>query len=143
MRDRHKAQRIVVGTDGSENAHEAAKWAIENSQPGDTVLLLHVWHPYIYGNELGAALTIDESVPTELIDSEFTRFLPLAKEHQVMLKHALVQGEARVELRDSDADLVVIGAKGHTGLGGLILGSVASYVAAHSKVPVVIVPQHP
>ena len=40
------------------------------------------------------------------------------------------------------ADLVVIGAKGHTGLSGLILGSVASYVAAHSKVPVVIVPHH-
>lgn len=36
----------------------------------------------------------------------------------------------------------VIGAKGHTGLSGVILGSVASYVAAHSKVPVVIVPHH-
>jgi len=142
VRDRHKAHRIVVGTDGSTNARSAARWAIENSQPGDTVLLLHVWHPYIYGNELGAALTIDESVPTELIDKEFQEFLPLAKEHQVMLKHALVQGEARVELRDSDGDLVVIGAKGHTGLSGLILGSVASYVAAHSKVPVVIVPHH-
>ena len=142
MRDRHKAQRIVVGTDGSPNARSAARWAIENSQPGDTVLLLHVWHPYIYGNELGAAMTIDESVPTELIDNEFKEFLPLAKDHEVMLKHALVQGEARIELRDSDADLVVIGAKGHTGLSGLILGSVASYVAAHSKVPVVIVPHH-
>ena len=142
MRDRNKAQLVVVGTDGSPNARSAARWAIENSQPGDTVLLLHVWHPYIYGNELGAALTIDESVPTELVEKEFDQFLPLAKEHQVMLKHALVQGEARVELRDTDADLVVIGAKGHTGLSGVILGSVASYVAAHSKVPVVIVPHH-
>ncbi|NBN89420.1 MAG: universal stress protein [Actinobacteria bacterium] len=142
MRDRHTARRVVVGTDGSPNSRSAATWAIENSQPGDTILLLHVWHPYVYGNELGAALTIDESVPTELIDGEFRFFLPLAKEHQVMLKHALVQGEARVELRDTDSDLIVIGAKGHTGLSGLILGSVASYVAAHSKVPVVIVPQH-
>ena len=142
MRDKHRANRIVVGTDGSVNSRSAATWAIENSQPGDTVLLLHAWHPYVYGNELGAALTIDESVPTELIEKEFEHFLPLAKEHQVMLKRSLVQGEARVELRDSDADLVVIGAKGHTGLSGLILGSVATYVASHSKVPVVIVPHH-
>ncbi len=142
MRDRHKARRVVVGTDGSPNSRTAAQWAIENSQPGDTILLLHVWHPYIYGNELGAALTIDESVPTELIDQEFEYFLPLAKQHEVMLKHSLIQGEARVELRDADADLVVIGAKGHTGLSGLLLGSVASYVAGHSKVPVVIVPHH-
>ena len=142
MRDRHKAHTVVVGTDGSQNSRLAAQWAIENSQPGDTVLLLHVWHPYIYGNELGAALTIDESVPTDLIEQEFEQFLPAAKEHQVMLKRSLVQGEARVALRDSDADLIVIGAKGHTGLSGLILGSVASYVAAHSKVPVVIVPHH-
>lgn len=142
MRKSNKAHRIVVGTDGSPNARAATTWAIENSMPGDTVLLLHVWHPYVYGSELGAALTVDESVPTELIDKEFKDHLPLATEHKVMLKHALVQGEARVELRDSDADLVVIGAKGHTGLSGFILGSVASYVAAHSKVPVVIVP-HP
>jgi nucleotide-binding universal stress UspA family protein len=51
-----------------------------------------------------------------------------------------VQGDARNALQNAKADLVVVGARGHSGLSGLLLGSVADYISKHSDVPVVIVP---
>ena len=38
------------------------------------------------------------------------------------------------------SDLIVVGARGHGAVLGLLLGSVADYVSRHAKVPVVIVP---
>jgi nucleotide-binding universal stress UspA family protein len=42
-------------------------------------------------------------------------------------------------VRKLDAGLVVIGTRGHTGLAGVLLGSVAQDVIAHVKVPVTLV----
>lgn len=140
MRNRHHAHRIAVGTDGSDNAHQAVTWAIENSQPGDTVILIHVWHPYVYGSELGAVYTLDDSGAAALLDGEFDKYLPFATENEVMLKKDLIQGDARTALQIANIDLLVVGARGHGGLTGLLLGSVADYISKHSAIPVVIVP---
>jgi nucleotide-binding universal stress UspA family protein len=37
------------------------------------------------------------------------------------------------------AGLVVLGTRGHTGLAGVLMGSVAQDVIAHSKIPVTLV----
>ena len=39
-----------------------------------------------------------------------------------------------------DADLIVMGTHGRTGLMHLLVGSVAEYIVQHSKVPVMVVP---
>ena len=39
-----------------------------------------------------------------------------------------------------DAALLVVGSRGHSAVGSLLLGSVSNYVAHHSSCPVVIVP---
>ena len=39
-----------------------------------------------------------------------------------------------------NADIIVIGTHGRTGLSHLLLGSVAEYVVRHAKVPVLVVP---
>lgn len=131
---------IVVGTDGSPNSHRASAWAIVHAHPGDTVVFVHAWQPYVYGVDMPVAYTIDESGPRELLDAETARFAVLAADHQVSLEGRLAQGDARAALVGAAADLVVVGARGHTGLAGVLLGSVADYVTRHAKVPVVVVP---
>ncbi len=50
------------------------------------------------------------------------------------------QGEVVGDFVDKlGAGLVVLGTRGHTGLAGVLLGSVAQDVIAHSKVPVTLV----
>jgi nucleotide-binding universal stress UspA family protein len=48
--------------------------------------------------------------------------------------------DPRTALIDEKSDMIVIGARGHSGVVGLLLGSTADYVSRHATVPVVIVP---
>ena len=64
----------------------------------------------------------------------------LAKEHEVMLRHDLIEGDARDTLNIPNIDLLVIGARGHSGIAGILLGSVADYITRHATVPVVVIP---
>ncbi len=41
--------------------------------------------------------------------------------------------------RDLGSELILLGTRGHTGLGGTLLGSVASRVVAHAPVPVLLI----
>ncbi|MBK4346975.1 universal stress protein [Lacisediminihabitans changchengi] len=40
------------------------------------------------------------------------------------------------------AQLLVVGTRGHSPIGGLLLGSVSTYCAEHSRCPVLVVPTH-
>ncbi len=73
-------------------------------------------------------LLIDEVPGME----DVTRFLPkgIPKKEIIMIA------------RDWNADLIVMGTHGRTGLSYLILGSVSEYVIKHSAIPVMVVPLH-
>src|SRR4051794_10401693 len=133
---------IVVGVDGSECADKALAWAVgEARQRGDRVRAVHAWeYPVngaIYGMmapQLGldelrdaAKATLEEAVE------------PL--QNGVPIEQVLVEGSAaRALMRAAeDADLLVVGSRGLGGFRRLLLGSVSSQCAHHSRCPVVIV----
>lgn len=60
----------------------------------------------------------------------------------VTITSTVAEGTAATVILDNstDADLIVLGKRGHGGFLGLLLGSVANQVANHANSPVVIVP---
>ena len=60
----------------------------------------------------------------------------------ILVRPQAKEGNAAEVLIDlsEDAELLVVGSRGHGGFAGLVLGSVGQHVAAHAKCTVVVVP---
>ncbi|HNJ98269.1 MAG TPA: universal stress protein [Ilumatobacteraceae bacterium] len=134
---------ILVGVDGSENSVLALKWALrEAKMRGDSVEVLHGWHfPYVAdptGLAPYPAETLLESAEAVLHD---VLTACAAESEGVPLKARVVQsaGAEFLVKASADADLLVVGRRGHGGFLTLVMGSVAQQVAAHAHCPVVIV----
>lgn len=133
-------RRIVVGVDGSRNSAKAVDWAVDTASSGDTVVLLSAWSPVIVPAEMAVTYSFDDAGARKILDEERARVTDAAKTRGVDLDVQFETTDPRTALLGAKADTIVIGARGHGGVMGLLLGSVADYVARHSKVPVVIVP---
>lgn len=137
--------RVVVGTDGSDTARRAVRWAIEEARLRDASLeVVHAWRlPYVSGYpymvpefdpaafEATAGRTLDAA-----IDGEDTTGLTGP------VKRTLVNGGAAAAVLQTaeGADVVVVGSHGLGGFKGLLMGSVSHQVAHHAPCAVVVVP---
>ncbi|NBQ99302.1 MAG: universal stress protein [Actinobacteria bacterium] len=133
-------RRIVVGVDGSANSSNAVTWAINNARGGDTVVLLTGWHPVIPPAEMAVAYVDDDTPMRAVLTTETEKATKTAAGTGVEIASRFVHIDPRTALIDEKSDMIVIGARGHSGVVGLLLGSTADYVSRHSTVPVVIVP---
>ena len=133
-------RRIVVGVDGSPNSAKAIDWAISFAHSGDTVVLLSAWCPVVVPAEMAMSYTFDDTGARTILDEENKRVAQAAANRGVSLAMHFENNDPRNALLDTKCDLLVVGSRGHGGVMGLLLGSVADYVSRHSKVPVVIVP---
>ena len=128
---------VVVGVDGSAHAQRALTWAAEEAKlRGARLRVVHVWS---YLAQTG------ESFDPTYGDDDARRLLQEAvaglSDVDIELK-AVCDLPARGLLDSAqDADVLVVGARGMGGFGGLLLGSVSQQVAHHALCPVVIVPQ--
>ena len=134
-------RRVVVGVDGSDNANNAVNWAIQNAKQGDTLVLLTGWHPVIPPPEMAVAYVDDDSGMRKILEDRVAEAKKAAEGTGVNIESKFAHVDPRNALLDEKCDMVVVGARGHSGLAGLLLGSTADYVARHSHVPVVIIPK--
>jgi nucleotide-binding universal stress UspA family protein len=140
--------KIVVGVDGSAEAMEALRWALGEAQlRGAALQVVHAWQfpppgigPFAgpYDGELIQALRHDAEhlVERALREAEVPDGIHVEK--------TVVEGAAAPTLVEvaADADLLVVGSRGHGGFTGLLLGSVSQQCAQHARCPVVIVRTH-
>ena len=134
---------ILVGVDGSDNSVLALKWALREAKlRGDRVEVLHGWHfPYV-ADPTGLTPypidTISESAEAVLHDV-LAACASDAEGVEVTSRVVQTAGAEFLVTASADADLLVVGRRGHGGFLTLVMGSVAQQVAAHAHCPVVIV----
>jgi nucleotide-binding universal stress UspA family protein len=139
---------IVVGVDGSPNSERALDWAVRHAAALHaplTVVAVHevaksYWgHIPVTGPADAPLLEQLRRSAEELTQKAVSRQGDSAPASVNI--HA-VSGFVVDELvgASQDADLVVVGSRGGSGLSHLLMGSVSSEVVQHSACPVVIVP---
>jgi nucleotide-binding universal stress UspA family protein len=136
--------RMIVGVDGSDPAMRALRWALgEARDRGATLVVAHVAAgPPPTATALappGPTAAELEELGRRLVVDEILAGLDTAG---VTIEPVAVAGHPAEELcsLSQGADLLVVGARGLGGFGGLMLGSVSQQVVAHAPCPVVVVP---
>jgi nucleotide-binding universal stress UspA family protein len=141
---------IVVGVDSSPAAAEALRFAVGEARlRGVPLRVLHVWQlpilpisqdPFLAG-PLFEAPPIDPADLRRLAQSQLDEMVAGIDGEGVELEPALVEGAAAETLVEASAqaELLVVGSRGHGGFSGLLLGSVSHACAQHAHCPVVIV----
>jgi nucleotide-binding universal stress UspA family protein len=141
---------IVVGVDQSEGAKAALRFALEEAKLRQAKLrAVHAWQYGTIGAAgveslypvVGADLSEVRDAAEQALAATVCESLP--ETDSVEVEQRLVEGRpAGVLVNESrDADLLVVGSRGHGGFTGLLLCSVSQQVSHHAECPVVIV--HP
>lgn len=136
---------IVVGVDGSRSSNDAIRWAVDEARLRKTrVEAVYAWQsPLVMGLQY---------IPPDLIDpEELDRHAREIVEAAVLeaggtpagseIESRAVEGPPVGVLIEAsrNAELLVLGSRGHGGFHGLLLGSVGQQCVQHAVCPVVIV----
>jgi nucleotide-binding universal stress UspA family protein len=136
---------IVVGVDGSPGSRKALAWAAaEAADHGSELVVVNVWEHTLMPPS-GSVSVSERYVPDESqrTADELIQVIKeeLGEKPAVLVQPRVMQGRpAKVLIEESaDADMLVVGPRGHGGFAGLVLGSVSQHVAAYAKCPVTVV----
>ena len=137
-----QTRRIVVGVDGSASSVLALRWAARQAEmTGATIEAVYTW-AYPVASGWTTYPTVDwnpaedgEKLLTAAIDLVFGSQRPAGL--QLLVREG---GAAQILLSQSqDAEMLVVGSRGHGGFAGLLLGSVSAHCAEHARCPVLVV----
>lgn len=146
---------VLIAYDGSHQAKGAIVEAGRELGAGRRAVLLTVYEPFdqIAFAGIGGGTMLDPATVSAIQDAGAKKATAVAEEGAGLAREAGFAAEARVEAAPSpwqaivaiadelDAGVIAIGSRGRTGLPKVLLGSVASAVAQHSRRSVLIV--HP
>ncbi|MHC5256477.1 universal stress protein [Streptomyces sp. UC4497] len=136
------AGHVLVGADGSESSLEAVSVAAREAR--ERGLGLRIVHAFIWPHMRAAGL----AAAAEALRGQAGSVVTAAVEHARAaepdlgdIEGEVVTGEALTVLtaRSKEAALVVVGSRGLGAFTGLLIGSVAVYLAAHAECPVLVV----
>jgi nucleotide-binding universal stress UspA family protein len=136
--------RIVVGVDGSSGSVAALHWAVgEAGWRGATLQAVSSepaseTHPADPDADVTAPSPDRHTMLTQLVEA-VTRASAFP---DVAVSSAVIEGHPVPVLIEAarDADLLVVGSRGHGRLLGTLIGSVSQALMAHAPCPVVLVP---
>ena len=145
------ARSILCATDFSPIGNAGIAVAYELARPGTVVHVLHVAEPAVVMSPLDGTILTYRATPKDLDASErragarLRALVPTASLFQDVRTEFTVVHEPDVaaqilsEAKRTGADVVVLGTHGRSGIGRILMGSVAASVMRGSAVPVILV----
>jgi nucleotide-binding universal stress UspA family protein len=139
--------KIVWATDGSDAADDALPVTkILAAEGGKEVLVVHCEELTVAGKAAGPfPVYANEDELQAKIDGQVAELSRDGVSAHLKKVRARVGGAAHViadAAREAQADVIVVGTRGHTAIGGLLLGSVTQRLLHIAHCPVVVVPSH-
>lgn len=135
--------RVVVGLDGSMQSRQALLQAFDLVDPAGVIFAVSVEeslprYAAVRGEVDEAMLAADEFFGKLGEEAEAT-----AKEYGRKLERKLLRGHAAQQIVDfarrQDADLIVLGHSGHSGVWGTFLGTTADKIVRHAPCSVLVI----
>jgi nucleotide-binding universal stress UspA family protein len=142
--------KIVVGVDGSPSSRAALRWAVRQAAlTGGMVDAVMAWQvPMALRTSAWAPIYVDEMSSfeedaRETLDAVISDEVEPADGERVTAR--VVHGHPAEVLLDAatDADLLVIGSRGHGSFADTLLGSVGRHCVHHGHCPVLIMRGEP
>jgi nucleotide-binding universal stress UspA family protein len=136
---------IVVGVDGSESSIDALGWARRVSELLDTEIdVITAWHYPATDGFANAVVDWDPSIAAAEILADAVR-AAFGEDQPAGMRAVVTEGHPAKVLLDAcaDADMLVVGSRGHGGFVGMLLGSVSSHCAEHATCPVLVAHRKP
>jgi len=142
-------KKILYATDYSRASARALDEAVNLAKQHDAELLvLHVIEPvttYVTGEDFGSAglyMKLEDATKREA-ESSMQKLMDKLQKSKVKAKSLLLKGTPHDQIvkaaRSRNADMIVIGTHGRTGLSKLFMGSVAGKVVSTATCPVLTV----
>lgn len=134
-------KRVLVGIDGSDQSTDALEYALK-AFPDAEISVVSVVNPVVAmtGDEFFEQSALEQQ--RELTEGYLESAENLAREHGREVDAEIRIGRPSRELIDyateSEADHIVLGSHGRTGLSRIVLGSVAETVVRRAPVPVTV-----
>jgi nucleotide-binding universal stress UspA family protein len=131
--------RIVAGVDGSASSLAALEWAARQADlTGSALVVIGAWHfPSTYA--AGIAENYDPAADMQRV---LDNALPTIKHRhrRVQVSAQVIEAHPGPALVDAsrDADLLVVGSRGHREFADILLGSVGMHCVTHAHCPVLV-----
>jgi len=139
-------RKILIATDGSETANEAADFGIEMVGCSGA----KIYAVYVIDITPYRSVTLDKIWSKETLDEhekagyEATSYVEkIAKAAGTEVESRILKGNPAEKIlsfaEDNGMDMIIVGSLGKGGYDRLILGSVSEKIIRHAKVPVLVV----
>lgn len=139
-------ERIVVGVDGTDHGAAALDWAIAAAHPSATITAVTAWHhaidapfpPHERADDRRDLHTVAERTVEQAVAGACSR----TGVDPSRVRTMTAEGDPRQVLLTAatDADLLVLGQRGRSGLKHLLLGSTTTTLIHRPVCPVAVVP---